>query len=75
MTIDYQVFLMDDMKTNEAIVENEDGSYSIFINERLCENKRLKSFYHAMTHIEKNDFEKENVQIIEDDAHQEGRAR
>lgn len=39
MTIDYQAFMMGNMKTNEAIAENEDGSYSIFINERLCEKE------------------------------------
>ena len=69
MTIDYQVFIMENMKTNEAIAENEDGSYSIFINERLCEKKRLKSFHHAITHIKECDFEKEDVQAIEHCAH------
>lgn len=69
MTIDYQVILLDGMRTNEAVTENEDGSYTIFINDRLCEEKRLKSFRHAMNHIKGFDFEKENVQEIEMNAH------
>lgn len=58
------------MRTNEAVTENEDGSYTIFINNRLCEEKRLKSFWHAMNHIKNCDFEKEDVQEIELKAHQ-----
>lgn len=67
--IDYQVFLMDNMRTNEAITENEDGTYSIFIKKELCEKKRLRSFYHALSHINGRDFEKEDVQAIEFSAH------
>lgn len=69
MTIDYQVIFLDGMRTNEAVTENEDGSYTIFINERLCEEKRLKSFRHALNHITNFDFEKEDVQEIEKHAH------
>lgn len=70
--IDYQVFLMDDMKTNEAITENEDGSYSIFINGSLCKKKMINSFHHAIRHIKGRDFEKEDVQAIEVCAHWKG---
>lgn len=69
MMIDYLVFLLDGMTVNEAVTENEDGSYTIFINERLCEEKRLKSFRHALNHITNFDFEKEDVQEIEYEAH------
>lgn len=31
------------MKTNEAVTENEDGSYTIFVNENLCEKKETVS--------------------------------
>ena len=30
MNFDYQVFFMDGMTVNEAITENEDGSFTIF---------------------------------------------
>lgn len=69
MMIDYHVFLMDNMGVNEVVAENEDGTYSIFINERLCEQKQINSYYHAISHIVERDFEKEDVQEIEKDAH------
>lgn len=69
MTIDFQVFLLDNMKTNEVVTQNEDGTYSIFINNRLCEQKQIKSFNHAVSHIRKQDFEKEDIQTIEFNAH------
>lgn len=69
MSFDYQVFLMDGMKTNEAITENEDGSYTIFIKKSLCESKRIKAINHAIKHIKEHDFEKHDVQSIEANAH------
>lgn len=69
MTIDYQVVFLNGMRTNEAVTENEDGSYTIFINDQLCEEKRLKSFRHALNHIENFDFEKGDVQKIELESH------
>jgi len=69
LIIDYQVILLDGINVNEAVTENEDGSYTIFINERLCEEKRLKSFRHALNHITNSDFEKEDIQEIEENAH------
>lgn len=70
MNFDYQVFFMDGMTVNEAITENEDGSFTIFINSNLCDSKKLKSINHAIRHITGRDFEKENVQEIENSAHQ-----
>ena len=69
MTFDYQVFFMDGMKTNEAVTENEDGSYTIFVNNNLCESKRMRAIHHAIKHIRGRDFEKADVQEIETDAH------
>lgn len=68
MNFDYQIFFMPDMKVNEVVTENEDGSYTIFINSNLCEEKRLKSIQHAFSHITRDDFGKCNVQKIECDA-------
>lgn len=62
---------MDGMTVNEAVTENEDGSYTIFINNRLCEAKRMKAVYHALSHIFNDDFRKEDVQNIEFVAHNE----
>lgn len=69
MSFDYQVFFMDGMTVNEAITENEDGSFTIFINSNLCDSKRLKAINHAIRHITGRDFEKADVQEIEASAH------
>lgn len=69
MCIDYQIFLMDGMKVNEAVTENEDGSYTIFVNKNLCESKQISAVSHALSHIKNNDFGKSDVQEIEKTAH------
>ena len=68
MSISYQVFLMD-MTVNEGVTENEDGSYTIFINSRLNYEKQMKAYLHAMKHITGDDFQKYNIQSIEHHAH------
>lgn len=68
MSISYQVILMD-MTVNEVVTENEDGSYTIFINSRLNYEKQMKSYLHAMKHITGDDFQKDDVQKIECIAH------
>lgn len=67
--IDYQVFVLDGMRTNEAVTENEDGSYTIFVNQNLCESKRMNAIMHALKHIGSDDFCLEDVQEIEKRAH------
>lgn len=53
----------------EAVTENEDGTYTIFINEKLTREMQLKAYAHALQHITGRDFEKENVNEIEYYAH------
>lgn len=69
--IDYQVHLINfpTGKTKEAVTENEDGSYTIFIEEKLSKEGREKAFLHAMKHIDNNDFFKDDIQKIEFYAH------
>lgn len=69
MNFDYQVFFMPDMKVNEVVTENEDGSFTIFVNENLCDSKRIEAVNHAFRHIKNLDFEKSNTQEIELSAH------
>jgi len=69
MNFDYQIFFMPDMKVNEVVTENEDGSYTIFINNNLCDDKKLKSINHAFNHIMNDDFRKNCIQQIECKAH------
>lgn len=40
----------------EMVTENEDGSYSVFIDPDLSENARIERFIHAVKHINRNDF-------------------
>ena len=69
--IDCQTFLMPlPGKTNEAVVANEDGSYTIFIEEALSPEHQKKAFLHALRHLTDHDFEKADVQDIEADAHE-----
>ena len=54
---------------HEQVTLNRDGSYTIFLNARDSHEQQLLSYYHALSHIEKNDFEKSDVQEIEFEAH------
>lgn len=70
MTHDVNIVLIDfPVKGKEMVIPNEDGSYTILINAKLSHNMRLEAYEHAMKHITNNDFEKENVQQIEAEAH------
>lgn len=55
---------------NEMIVENEDGSYTVLINAKLSYVGRLRAYEHAIRHIKNCDFEKDDVQKIEFNAHE-----
>lgn len=54
----------------ETIVKNDDGSYTVFINARFSFERQQESVQHALRHLEHNDFDKDNVQQIEFEAHQ-----
>ena len=56
-------------KFHEAVTENEDGSFTIFLNANLASNQIEAAYRHAMRHIQNNDFEKTDVQEIESEAH------
>ena len=55
----------------ETVTPNPDGTYSIFINSRLSHDARLSALEHAMKHIGREDFHKEDVQEIEHHVHKE----
>lgn len=56
-------------KSKESITENEDGTYTIFIESSLSREEQQIEFMHAMKHLLGDDFEKDNVQQIEFEAH------
>lgn len=69
---DINVQLIDmDVKIPEQISKNADGSYTIFLNARLTQERRFQSYQHAIQHINAGDFDYEtgNVQEIEMRAH------
>ncbi len=58
-----------DVLVGEQITANSDGSYTIFLNARLSHERQLEAYAHALRHIQENDFEKENADQIEVEAH------
>lgn len=55
---------------DEAVTRNEDGSYTIFINDSLSQEYKQKAYIHAIKHICNCDFEKgKNVQEAESITH------
>ena len=70
-TVDYQVILISfpDKKTKETVTENEDGSYTIFIEASLSREEQQEEFLHAMSHILGGDFSKDNADFIERHTH------
>lgn len=71
MTPDVNIIVLDlkGTKQNEVVTENEDGSYTVFLNARLTHERRLEAYEHAMRHIMDDDFKKTDVQEIETVAH------
>ena len=54
----------------DGLIKNEDGSFTIFIEENLSQVERQKEFLHAVSHIIGEDFSKFDVQKIEQFAHE-----
>lgn len=64
----YVVPLPDGVK--EMVLPCADG-YTVYVSEKLDEQSRRKSLAHAIRHIYYGDFDKDDVQSIEADAHRE----
>lgn len=69
--IDYHVEFIrfPSYKTHEAVTQNEDGSVTIFLSTNDTKEMQMKRFGHVMKHLLGKDFEKEDVQKIEVEAH------
>lgn len=46
-----------------------DGGYSVYLDSEISEYERIRAFCHALSHIDNNDFEKADVQLIEHESH------
>lgn len=70
MNEDFQVVIMDLDSVKEAVSQNEDGSFTIFINDNLHPLAKYDAYQHALGHIQNNDFFKEDsVNYIEYESH------
>ena len=71
MSIDYHVELIafPSGKVHEAVTPNEDGTFTIFLDESMTKEAQRERFMHVMNHLAGNDFEKICVQTIEAEAH------
>lgn len=58
-------FLDMDTAVEEEVHPNEDGSFTIFINARISHARQMAAYRHAIKHIMKDDFNKENADDIE----------
>lgn len=54
-----------------GFVTQKNGEPVIVLNARLTREQNLKTYLHELRHIKNGDFEKENVDEIERDAHNE----
>ena len=71
MDVNTQLIDMD-LLVSEQVVKNKDDSYTIFLNARHSHERQLEAYKHAMEHIAKADFEKEDADAIEFHAHKLG---
>ena len=71
---DINVHVFENMPTgiSEMVSPNPDGTYTILLNGNLSYEKQYNAFWHAISHIKNNDFERVEtygVQTIETQAH------
>lgn len=53
---------------NECVVPCLDG-YTVYLSDRLDRAGRLRAYKHALRHIHREDWNRTNVQSIEEQAH------
>lgn len=71
---DIHVYINGEMPTGakEMVSPNLDGTYTILINGKLSRKDQVNAFWHAVRHIDNNDFERVEtlgIQKIEVQAH------
>ena len=54
---------------DEMVAPCPDDGYTIYIDERLSDERKMKAYQHALNHINNNDWAKNDVQEIEAAAH------
>ncbi len=56
-------------RVDEMVTPCIDG-YTVYLNARLTYAGRVRAYHHAMRHIDRNDFEGNDIQEIEMEAHE-----
>lgn len=69
MTDEVFVYIIDLPPKISEMVCPCDGGYCVYLNARLSQAAREQAYRHAMWHIENNDWERDDVQQIELEAH------
>ena len=64
-----KLFKFPNYKVREAVTVNDDGSYTILLDDRLSKDEQYERYRHALEHIYNNDFEDPDVQKAELRAH------
>lgn len=70
----YHVELIDfpNYKVKECVIEDENGDYTVFIDARLSDQQQREALLHALKHMDHDDFARDDVQLIEYEAHKRG---
>lgn len=58
-----------DTSITEQVIKNSDDTYTIFLNARLSWERIMLGYYHALKHIQNEDFDKQNADDIEYKTH------
>lgn len=66
---DIYVYVVDMPTTAAEMIMPCTGGYTIYLNAKLSQEERVRAYRHALKHVERNDWEKEDVQQIESEAH------
>ena len=66
---DIYVYLVDLPTAVPEMVAPCCGGYTIYLNARRSHCDRVKAYLHALEHVERNDWERSDVQQIEKEAH------
>ena len=67
---DVSVYIVD-IPVREMVVPSGPCSWTIYINSRLSYQGQREAYVHALGHILRGDWERDNVQAIEAEAHLE----
>ena len=68
---DIFVYIVDLPLTVAEMVAPCAGGYTIYLNAKLTQEDRVRAYRHALRHVERNDWDKTDVQQIEYEAHKE----